>query len=305
MLTRIKTLALAAAGLALAALSVTPAFADNPTVLALTEDADRHTTPRKNRMYNRVLEALKQEMHVRGFTVFDETAATGRFADTSRVRRTDEEIISIARGVRQPPIDALLIFQIYSAAIQKPGGYLEPSVRIAGRLLNVQTGQHLGNFELSGFELPPLSRECTQAECILEEVGDHARRIARDVGNALAQQLATVRPGARSGGPTDVGPSACGGTPLAYRLVFDGFTHQEMRTIGEAVASFNGYCRARLAAGGGLTTEYWYETQVGSADLNYNLSRMLDRIDAPGQVHFGTGNTFRIIKNPMRPLPPR
>ena len=77
-------------------------------------------------MFNRVLASLMNELHVGGYDVWDEVAVTGNLAQ-DRSRRTNEEIISVARLVqRPPPIDVAVSFSIYPSAVktQVAAGYL-------------------------------------------------------------------------------------------------------------------------------------------------------------------------------------
>ena len=123
--------------------------ADKPNVIIFGDDADKDTIPRKNRIFNRVINALSNQLNEQGIDVFDETAITlDKGFVQGRTRRTDAEIIDISRLVTRPPIDVAVIFQIYASAKQL--SYITKiKTRISGRLLAVKTGQKLGNFEVN------------------------------------------------------------------------------------------------------------------------------------------------------------
>jgi len=85
-----------------------------PNILVMGEDADPDTIPRNNQVFKRVLDALANEMNDEGFDVYDETAVTSGDLAQDRIRRTDGEIIDIARSIKRPPIDVAVIYSIYA-----------------------------------------------------------------------------------------------------------------------------------------------------------------------------------------------
>jgi len=139
-----------------------------PNIIIMGEDAEPDTVPRNNRIFKRVLDALANEMNDEGFYVYDETVVTlGTFA-RERIRRTDGEIIDIARSIKRPPIDVVVIYGIYAHAHAQARGYTDKlDIRIAGRLLNVRDGRRLGNFEVELPKPTPVSPNCGD-ECRLE-----------------------------------------------------------------------------------------------------------------------------------------
>ena len=74
--------------------------ADAPNILILGETADDHSIPRYNRVYERVQDALTNQLIQKGFTVVDETAVTLNNSAQNRVRRADPELIDIARSIK-------------------------------------------------------------------------------------------------------------------------------------------------------------------------------------------------------------
>src|ERR1700730_12123035 len=110
----LRTLVLA--GVAAAATFSAPAVrADQPTLAVVSEDADTDTVPRNSRIFNRVLLALAEELNLRHYTVIDEKIAGMEISTPDRVRRRDTELIDIARALRRPPVDAIVVFQIYAS----------------------------------------------------------------------------------------------------------------------------------------------------------------------------------------------
>ncbi|RLU01945.1 MAG: hypothetical protein D9N11_11270 [Ketobacter sp.] len=262
---------------------------DNPNLLVMGEDADKDTVPRNSRVFKRVLDQLNEEMHNAGFNMYDETAVTlGDFAQ-GRNRRTDAEIIDVARSVRRPPIDVAVIFQIYASA--KPLDHTtKVKVRISGRMLNVKTGQRLGNFEVDTPQEWNAEPECNR-ECILEVVGNYSKTIAADLGAVLSEKLAWMVEG--SGDETAGGGDSQ--LPMAYNLIFDGFTSEDMLSIEEYLVIFSGYKAHRPVYSSARRSEIWYESTIKSAKLNRNLQRMLTELDLKGMVQFA-GNTYTVKK---------
>jgi hypothetical protein len=167
-------------------------------VLVVGEDANQDSIPRGNRIYTRMLAALTNEMRKLGFTIYDESSVG--METRARVHRTDAELISLAQRVPQPPVDAVVAVEVYGSAQQDPNSHvIRPNIRIAGRVIQVQTGKPLDNFEVVDKGLPPVPLGCDR-DCILDNMGEAAQLIAPTVANALASQLdARFPPGAKAG----------------------------------------------------------------------------------------------------------
>jgi hypothetical protein len=207
-----KALPLLFAALLLTACETARYGAGGVNILIMGEDADPDAVPRDSQVFKRVLDALANELNGEGFNVYDETALTlGGFAQ-GRLRRTDAEIIDIARSLKRPPIDVAVIYTIYSRS-RSLGHADRVYVRIAGRLLDVRAGRRLGNFEVEP-PGPAIVAPGCGSPCRLEVVGADARTLARDLGAVLAGKLKErEKPSER----TD------GGLSTAYTLTFTGF----------------------------------------------------------------------------------
>jgi len=141
---------LAVAFILLAALIAFPQGAqavDKPNILIMGDDADADTVPRHSRVFKRVLDAIAGELHTEGFDVFDEVAVTLDDFAQDRSRRSDAEVIDIAKSVTRPPIDIVVLFSIYASA-EELKYTTKVKARILGRLLNTKSGQRLGSFEV-------------------------------------------------------------------------------------------------------------------------------------------------------------
>ncbi len=274
---------------------------ERPNILIMGEDAEPGTVPRNNRIFKRVLDALANEMNDEGFDVYDETAVTLDNFAQGRIRRTDGEIIDIARSIKRPPIDVAVIYGIYAHAQAR--GYTDKlDIRIAGRLLNVRSGRRLGNFEVELPEPISVSPNCGD-ECRQEAVGRNARVLARDLGAVLATRLDWLSPVHQDSKRSErAAPQSQrqleqrrSGLVTAYALVFDGFTPGEMTEIEDRITAFAGFEHSRPVNTSLKINEYWYETSSAAAQLNRNLRHMLTALGLQGRVTYG-GNQFKVEK---------
>ncbi len=136
--------------------------------------------------------ALNAALIDRGLRVYDETAITARFTDPARQRRNDAYLIEVARAISEPPIDAIIIYEITVNAPLIKGSPLrqrQPSFRIAARVLGVRDGRLFGRAEgAPDVRLPRVAEDC-RSICLGDLVGDHAESIAASLAGDLAEDL--------------------------------------------------------------------------------------------------------------------
>lgn len=232
------------AALTAALLALTPAAApaDGVNLLVMGEDADLATVERRSPIFERVRDALAIELRARDIAVYDETAVTMEFYDLGRTRRPDAELISLARSVEIVPIDAVTAFEIYAATQPSPyEGVTDFRIRISGRVIDIASGAALGGYEVSygPGDLPALPLNCDRA-CQIAFVGDYAAPIARELGEALAAQLAAAVDPAVA--PPPPGAPACETGPAQrFTLSFAGFSAEDRARIDRFLAVFKGY----------------------------------------------------------------
>ena len=184
-----KVLLILASGLFAVAGTAVPATsqaADKPNILIMGEDADPVSVPRGNRVFGRVLDAISDELHSQGFDVFDENSVSA-IPIEGRIRRDDRKIINVARSIRQPLIDVIAIFSIF-ANPEHFSQRTKVSIRVEGRLLNVKSGQRLGNFEVLSPDSWSAPVDCPR-NCILEVIGKYSLLLGREVAAVLAEKL--------------------------------------------------------------------------------------------------------------------
>ncbi len=282
--------------------------AEQPNLIIMGEDADPDAVPRDSRIFGRVLDALSNELSDEGFDVYDETAVTLDDFVQGRIFRTDDEIIDIARSINRPPIDVAVIFTIF-ASRNSVGYTTKITSRIEGRLLNVRSGQRLGNFEVDFPATRNAPPDCNR-DCLLRHVGNLSHTLAHDLGAVLSEKLAHLvdrdhdhdhgegededdrRDRAHKHGGDGHKHSRL---PSAYTLVFNGFNGDDIDEIEDFFVSFSGYEHHRPIRTSARHSEYWYETESGSARLNRNLRQMLDHLDVKGRISFAQ-NVFKVQK---------
>ncbi|WP_157465861.1 hypothetical protein [Colwellia sp. TT2012] len=277
-------------------ITVLPAHsANNTNILVIGNDANKGSVSRNNPIFTRVIGALANNMHDNNFDVYDETAITLEGFAQDRVNRSDAEIIDIARSIKRPPIDIAVIFSIY--VNQQNNGYTtKVTARIEGRLLNVQTGRRLGNFEIDSGRPWNVPSQC-HLDCILENSSDKSRLMANDLGAVLAEKLAWLT----DGGNSHLGLDRPGTNNLntGYSLIFDGFSGEIFAEIEEYLVNFSGYDSYRPVEIRYTRTEIWYKSSIGTAKLNRNLKKMLTEMNLTATINF-SGNTFTVKKITLR-----
>lgn len=266
--------------------------ADYPNLLIMMQDADDDTVPRSSRVADRVMDALTTQLTTEGYRVFNETAVTLDDFAQDRVRRSDAELIDIARSIRRPPIDVVVLYEIFASA-QKLDYTTKVRARVVGRMLDVQTGERLGNFELDSPRGDWNVNPGCNRECMLEAIGKNTRILANDIGAVLTQQLEPQVFGGSGG------PGGGDGRLTQYVLEFDNFTPDDVLAIEEYLVIFSGYDSHRPITTSARRAEFWYQSSITTAKLNRNLNRMLSELDLRAIVRFD-GNTFEISKVAQR-----
>jgi hypothetical protein len=225
-------------------------------------------------------------MNTRGFDIYDETAACMEITEAGRVRRKDTELISVIRqcaapaipGMRpRPPIDALVIIELYITERQQSksaGGMWLATPRVAGRVLSVRTGQHLGSFEVGGDEIfagPRSSDETTR----MNRIGSESRLFAEQLGAALADKLGALN---------SVGPDGCAGRSQDYVITLEGFAREQVTKAEELMTRFGCYRAHRPLKVDAQRVQYYYATHAAESSILTNLRTLMEYLDAKGTV---------------------
>jgi hypothetical protein len=277
------------------------AQSSNPSLLIMAEDGDGESIPRTSRISTRILNELVTQLDTRGFDVYDEAAVTLRTHTQGRSRRSDAELVDVAKSIRRPPIDVVIFFEVF-ANVTRKAYQNELRLRTVGRLLSVGDGRRLGNWEA---KLPEgrdqvwlLPNRCfpegqgASRECLLEVVGDDVRILAQEVGAIISEKLEANLGSASSGGQDE-------GLKRGFNLVFDGFSSRDYRDMEEYLTIFSGYVSHRPTRSSHLHHEVWYESTITTSRLERNMHKMMDILEIPYVLKF-SGNTYTIKAKNLR-----
>lgn len=254
---------------------------DLPRIMIAGEDIDRDSIPRDSRVFDRVLNSISNELINQGFDVRDETALTNETHIQGRSRRSDSELIQIAKDAG---IDVLVIFSIYPN-VKVNENSVRVTARVAGRLLSVNDGTRMGNFESEPQGFTPVQKPYSRND-IIEAVGKLSKVLGSDVGAVLADRLNQYH--------SENGP----GRLVEWTLIFDGFDTDDMMDIEDLLVKFTGYDSYRPKSNALNTSthhELWYKSTIDSAHLERNMNRMLKKFNMKGRVYI-SGNEIKIVK---------
>lgn len=254
-------------------------------LLVMGADADKDTIPCSNRIFKRVYGALMEEMNNRGFNAYDETAVTlDRFKRDS-CRRSDKQLIETARSIFRPPMDVVVIFEIYASLEDKDYVKIVKS-RVAGHMLQVKTGQFLGEFEMESPREWTAPAKCDR-ECVLETVGRYSKILATDVGAILAEKLEYLA------GADSINQEINN----SFRIEMNGLSPREYAVLNRKLNSLPGFKDLQVAYQGKHRSELWYETTLSQGKLMVALNDLVYSLN-PGATVTQSGNQF-IIKMPL------
>jgi hypothetical protein len=270
--------------------------ADSQNLLVMIEDSDSRSVSRHNPINQRVHASISEQLnHI--VDVYDETSLTlGKFKQ-GRVRRTDGELIDIARSINRPPIDLIAVFSTYAVLNTTPYSK-KVRARVQGRLLNAQSGKFIDNFEVQSPSTWTISYDCVSEKCIFEEMGDEAKILGDEIGLILAEKLAWQLYGdnsKKSQGNDPVSPQIISD----YYLEFNGFSADELANIEEYILVFSGYRSHRPTQKRYARTTWLYRSTIGSAKLSRNIQKLLEELNIRATLHF-VGNQFSLKRITLR-----
>jgi hypothetical protein len=267
--------------------------ADSTNLLIMIEDADKDSVPRNSRINKRVHASISQQLNNIA-DVYDETSITLNNFKQGRVRRTDAELVDIARSITRPPIDIVVVLSTYASV--KTNEYAKKArARVEGRLLNAKSGQFLDNFEVQSPRSWTVPYSCDRQTCMLEEMGDEAKVLGDELGLILAEKLNWLLNGDATGNSS----AKTARMFNDYYLKFDGFSAQDMASIEEYLLVFSGYISHRPTQQRFTRTTLLYRSTIGSAKLSRNLLKLLDELNMRATINF-EGNTFRLKRITLR-----
>lgn len=292
------------------------AYAQTVSVLVMQEDWDEESIQRDNRIqratlisFQKVLNAptygsMMRQYGLEGLDVYDETALAMNFYDTNRVRRGDEELIALAKQVRNVNLDVIILYTLYAKAVKAPNlpiDVLQASMQY--RVIDVKSGRFFGGdtvdidttgipFEGCAASLPGQEPD---AHCVKEFVAQHSERMAEDAANKIALQIAALI-GQNYGGDViqepvadgsmddmapvagdpgaNMGSSACANVPTTYVLTFKGFDQRQVNAIEEYMAQWACAMNLDMLDSSFSQARYQYKTRADKQRLVRNVRLM-------------------------------
>jgi hypothetical protein len=267
--------------------------ADSVNLLIMIEDADKDSIPRNSRINKRVHASISQQLnHIAD--VYDETSITLDSFKQGRVRRSDAELLDIARSITRPPIDIVVVFSTY-ASVNISEYAKKVRARIEGRMLNTKSGQFLDNFEVQSPKSWAVPYACDKQTCMLEEIGDEAKVLGDELGLILAEKLNWLL------NPDSTNDNAHSAVAMFndYYLEFDGFSAQDMLNIEEYLLVFSGYISHRPTQQRHTRTTLLYRSTIGTAKLSRNIIKLLEELNMRATLNF-EGNAFSLKRITLR-----
>ena len=263
---------------------------DQPNILVMAEDASEGTVPRHSRVSQSVVSILQNQLHDRGFNVYDESLVSLHQRPVP-AQRSDAQLVAIARSINRPPIDIVIAFRIYASVLAQDDSSLV-TARMNGRMLNAQSGKFLGEFNVDTSQPWTAPAQCS-SECLAESLNQKASVLAADLGAVLSEKLAALI-------QTDTTSAPENQQMLGdYYLTFDGFSSADMLEIEEYLVIFSGYHSLRPTEQHYTRTEILYRSASSAAKLNRNLKKMLDELNMRAMVNI-SANRFTIKRITLR-----
>lgn len=271
--------------------------ADSVNLLIMIEDANKDSIPRDSRINKRVHASISQQLN-QVVDVYDETSITFSQFKQGRVRRTDAELLDIARSITRPPIDIVMVFSTY-ASVNTQDYVKKARARVEGRLLNAKSGQFLDNVEVQSPRSWTIPFACDRQTCMLEEMGDEAKVLGDELGLILATKLNWLLSGMQNGNAIGNSPTPSTAMFNDYYLEFDGFSPQDVASIEEYLLLFSGYISHRPTQQRHTRSTLLYRTTSGTAQLSRNMLKLLEELNMRATLNF-EGNSFSLKRITLR-----
>jgi hypothetical protein len=308
-----------AAAFAAGAVTLAPHAAQAQTVdiIVLQSDQDPNSLERGTQIQNAMLIEFQKVLNspnvisymrqfgIQGMDVADEKAVivANPGYDTTRTRRSDEELLTLVRQIPNQDFDATVLYTIYARAVPDP--YTRISLlqatlqyRVIGR-----DGRFLGgdNMALDTTGIPitgcaaAVAGQAPDPLCVRQLVSENVGRLAQDAANKIALQLAALigQGGDYSSAPADPinapirdpqyspglsqstgGP--CANLPATYVISFEGVEGRQKNAIEEFMASWVCAENLEVVDDSFTTITYRYKTTADRGRILRNIRQMAD-----------------------------
>ncbi|MBJ3774282.1 hypothetical protein [Acuticoccus mangrovi] len=310
----LKSIFRAAAAIGALGLAPIAASAQTVDVLILQSDQDPNSLERGSQIQNGMLLEFQKVLNspnvvsymrqfgIEGMDVADEKAVilTNPGYDTTRTRRSDEELITLSRQIPGHSFDAIVLYTLYARAVPDPYtkiSLLQASIqyRVLGRDGRFLGGDNM-NLDTSGIPFTGCAAAVAGQQpdpyCVRQLVLDNVSRLAQDAANKIALQLAALvgrsapaQPAttnaAIGGGGTSVPLTgstggACGNIPVTYIVSFEGVEGRQKNAIEEFMSSWACAMNLELQDDSLSTVSYRYKTTADRRRIVRNIRQMAD-----------------------------
>jgi hypothetical protein len=192
----------------------------NLLIMGEDEDAAR-SVARNTELFRNTLNTLNATLTSAGLAVWDETALTYEDSLQGLTNRGDEQLIDVARGIRKPRMQLLLIFSIRKNQVSD-----NMLASFEGRLLELQSGKLLGNDFVELKQSIP--RRCDSA-CQDDLLESGSSELVTELGKRMA---------ALAQGDTS---QPRGDSRQAFTITFEQFSAAEMAAIESLLVKYPDY----------------------------------------------------------------
>jgi len=316
------------------------AFAQTIRMLIMQKDHDPASLKRGSRIQRGVLNAFNQALNapsaadlqrrygIGGIDVYDEVALTLPFDSQGRTRRSQQELLSVVRKLRNPRIDVILLYTLYARAVKEK--FIEVNslqMSMSYRVLDVRSGRFLGgdnvDIDPSGVPFPGCAGgKSPDPHCVAEFVSGQAERLVRDAGVTIATQLAAMigkrddrssvgqdRRTADNRDPISGGTGryskdhirrVCRAFPTEFQITFRGLAKRDVRYISEQMDAWPCRIDIGLSQSSASESSYIYKVRADEAKLKHTLEQTLEFIGIAGNIETRGRNTILVKAIPLR-----
>ncbi len=237
-----------------------------------------------------VAERLGSQFSRRGFDTYDFKVIPGLNKRRLLLTASNAQLLNMARSIESPPIDIVLVFKLD----------FEPSVRgqctgqlsLNGKLINVNSGRVLEHLNIENTVSVTTRNHSHKRYCSTPSFVRQVNHLSDDFGYLMSQKLEKQASGNYDKDEKSEFENAL---VTEYVLRFVDFNKEEVLAMEEYLVLFGGYKSHRLVTAHYSNMEYWYRSRSGTARLDRNLSKVLQKSGIYGHVAFDR-NTYTVYK---------
>jgi hypothetical protein len=262
-------------------------------VMVMAEDSGGDTISRSSPISDRVVGEVQSQLSASGYEVYDETAASSGNFSKSRARKTRADLLDIARTI-SPQMDVVALITSH-ANVSTKSYTTNAKVSLEGELVEVQSGKHIGQFDVSGDQIS-LSEDCSR-QCITDELSDQADILAADLGSVMAEQLDShyIDSDSDNGECDDESEVSHSSYSQTFQISLEGFSPKEANHIEDALEGSAGYEDHRLNFQNSRKKDISYSSTLAVSKLNRVLYDITEDLGLRSRIQI-SGNDILVQK---------